>query len=623
VKTNNCTTRRTGCYLRGRNIIYRPDIDGLRAVAILSVIAFHAAPRRVPGGFVGVDVFFVISGYLIAGLILAGLKDGTFSFGQFYGRRIRRLFPALAIVLAATLPLGWAELLPDEFASLGWYVAASAGFCTNLLANSDVGYFDGPRATKPLLHLWSLGVEEQFYIVFPTMLVVLCKWGRAAPITLAVVGVLSFAANVALVATHPPAVFYMPMTRFWEFLIGAGLAYRASRAPPRSGPQLSADAKSVSGFLLVLVGVAIAREDHFPGWMALIPTLGAVLLIAAGPEAWINRRLLAHRSAVYIGLISYPLYLWHWPLLVVGGALQTGEYSRRIGAILLAFALAGLTYRLIERPVRQASLEVGLRKTAAALSVCLACIAVVGVAISLRNGIPERFPPEIRELLLPIAYGQNWPKQIDHQSGPTVVALGDSFAGHLMAGLYKLQERRPFRVTAIGWDRCASGQSGDEHLPCPFLRPEAKEQLRALKPDIILVSAAWIEYGNIADLAKILVYLKAAGIRKIVLLGPVPYWPVRLQKLLLDQFNASGRKQVPERLQRLEPRNATLDRELRSLAAELGISYISPEDIFCDPNGCLIRIGSRAEDLLQMDRAHFTAAGSIYFIDAIERQVFE
>ena len=290
-----------------QEIPYRADIDGLRAIAVLAVIGFHANPAAVPGGFVGVDIFFVVSGFLITSLILTKLRDGSFSFMEFYARRIRRLFPALVVVLLATWILGWFILPPTEYAALGRHTLAGAAFAANILSYSEVGYFDVPAAAKPLLHLWSLGVEEQFYIVFPALLLLLWRY-RAIGLSLALIGIVSFALNIALVRHHPAFTFYLPLTRFWEFMAGGLLACsyllrESFRLPTRfelSGPRWR-DVAAATGLLLIVAGLALTSEECFPGWWAVLPVGGTFLIIAAGPQAWLNRTALAHPKLVFVG----------------------------------------------------------------------------------------------------------------------------------------------------------------------------------------------------------------------------------------------------------------------------------------------------------------------------------
>ncbi|HRI66548.1 MAG TPA: acyltransferase family protein [Polyangium sp.] len=344
---------------------YRPDIDGLRAVAVLSVVAFHAFPSRVRGGFIGVDVFFVISGFLISTIIFENLDKGTFRFSEFYARRVKRIFPALLIVVVASYAMGWFSLLADEYAALGKHIAAGAGFVSNFVLWRESGYFDNAAETKPLLHLWSLGIEEQFYIIWPFLLWFFWKirWNSLLP-TL-VIGAISFGLNLRGIEKDAAATFYLPQSRFWELLCGSSLAWftlygklgakitRQDKAAVNG--QGLANVLSLLGFLLLAYGFwRINGALGFPGKWALVPVLGTLLVIVAGPKAWMNRNILSNKVVVWFGLISFPLYLWHWPLLsfarIVGGEVPSRFV--RIGAVLLSVFLAWLTFQFIESPIR-------------------------------------------------------------------------------------------------------------------------------------------------------------------------------------------------------------------------------------------------------------------------------
>jgi peptidoglycan/LPS O-acetylase OafA/YrhL len=335
--------------------IYRADIDGLRALAILLVVGFHAFPSVAHGGFVGVDVFFVISGYLITSLITQQLGARSFSVARFYLNRVRRIFPALGAMLIACAVAGWFLLADGDFAQLGKHIAAGAGFVSNLLLGKEAGYFDSAAETKPLLHLWSLGVEEQFYIVWPLVLWFSWRRGWNMRVVIAACLLMSFAANIALVASDPVGTFYSPGTRVWELLIGAALAGVSAPSSARWTSPAMRNAAAALGIAAIAVASALlSKNDAFPGWWALLPTIGAAALIAAGPGAWINRHVLSHRGMVAIGLVSYPLYLWHWPLLVflrMSGLLKS-ELDVGLVAVGAALALSWLTYRVIEKPFR-------------------------------------------------------------------------------------------------------------------------------------------------------------------------------------------------------------------------------------------------------------------------------
>lgn len=383
---------------------YRADIDGLRAVAVVPVVAFHAFPGWMKGGFIGVDVFFVISGFLISTIIFENLERGSFSFAAFYARRIRRIFPALLVVLSACLVGGWLLLLPDELNQLGTHVAAGAGFVANFAFWGEAGYFDNSADTKPLLHLWSLGIEEQFYLVWPCLAWLAWKCRFHPVILAAALALASFQLNLQGVRQDAVATFYAPQTRFWELLCGSVLAWLAmsrraaaaaapaagARPPAAQVPWVARHARqalpqllSVLGALLLAYGLAtITKDTDFPGAWALVPAVGAALVIAAGPGAWINRHLLSSRLAVWLGLISFPLYLWHWPLLSFARIVESGAASRdlRIAAVALAVLLAWLTARHIERPFRAG--DDGAWRRVAALSGAMVAVGLAGFAVS-------------------------------------------------------------------------------------------------------------------------------------------------------------------------------------------------------------------------------------------------
>ncbi|WP_206239496.1 acyltransferase family protein [Novosphingobium terrae] len=337
---------------------YRPDIDGLRAVAVGSVIVFHAFARQHFGGFVGVDIFFVISGYLISGILLRELDEGRFSFLRFYARRVRRIYPALVVMMAAVLGFGWLELFDADFHRLALHVAASAGFIVNLVLYREAGYFDTASDAKPLLHLWSLGVEEQFYIVWPVLLLIAHRigkrlgrgvvWGVLAALMLA-----SFTHAVLLMRHDISAAFYWPTARGWELLAGAALALAHARgAALQPRPAIAAALGAAGAAAIAASLIFVTAEKPFPGWNAVPAVAGAVLLLAAGPGGWVNRWLLGLAPMRWVGAISYPLYLWHWPLLAYAAIAGFDSVTARAIAMGAAVLLAWLTMRLVEEPLR-------------------------------------------------------------------------------------------------------------------------------------------------------------------------------------------------------------------------------------------------------------------------------
>src|SRR5438093_5297661 len=469
---------------------YRPDIDGLRALAVLAVIGFHATPRFVPGGYVGVDVFFVISGFLISGIVIAQQSAGRFTFADFYARRIRRIFPSLIVVLLACLAIGWFVLVDEELAQLLKHVAASAAFVPNIVCWRESGYFDAPAQLKPLLHLWSLGIEEQFYLVWPPLLYWCWKRGLNVLTVAALIVAVSFTINVGLVRESATAAFFLPHARMWELLLGGILAYaeRVRRddvdrivnrfvfAPGRMpDTRLLANLKAWSGLALILVAIAgfgrgtafpgwwfgvpalsavasfvgLDRGMIYPGWWAAVPTIGTALVIWAGAGAWVNRTLLSPRPIVFIGLISYPLYLWHWSLLSFLQITESGAPSRglRFGAVVLSFLLAWITYAAVERPIRRSM----SRRTPWRIVSVAATLAIIGgvVAAGYATGVLHpriaRFatttvPAELRGNDTPgcrerFNVAGEYCEEYAPGSRVTTALRGDSHAGHFLTAL--------------------------------------------------------------------------------------------------------------------------------------------------------------------------------------------
>lgn len=438
---------------------YRADIDGLRALAVLSVLCFHAFPTVMPAGFMGVDIFFVISGYLISSIIFNGLKNNDFSFTDFYTRRIRRIFPALLLVLASCFVVGWFVLLPDELKQLGKHIAAGAGFGSNFALLSENGYFDNLSDTKPLLHLWSLGIEEQFYVIWPFVLFLTWRLRKTYFPVIVIIFAISFLLNVGRIHQHAVSVFYEPQTRFWELLIGAGLSYvtlygTASLSQLHSSSLTRQNLLSLCGFaLLAIACFSLTKDKRFPGWWALLPTLGGALLIAGGSQAWVNRVFLSNRLMVWIGLISYPLYLWHWPLLSFARIMQseTPSVEIRIAALAFSFLLAWLTYKLIEKPIRY-SKKLASNAIAVVLIFLMLLMGLAGFNAYARDGYG--FRKSIKDLALQNS-GFNWDDLKKYAPATVndppyfkrdVMLIGDSHAQAIFGGLSELFKQYQTRL---------------------------------------------------------------------------------------------------------------------------------------------------------------------------------
>lgn len=468
---------------------YRPDIDGLRAVAVLAVVLFHAFPTVIRGGFVGVDIFFVISGFLITSIILKNLSHGHFSFMDFYSRRIKRIFPALIFVLISSIAFGWFTLLPDEYRQLGKHVASGIGFLSNIVYWSEFGYFDSSAELKPLLHLWSLGVEEQFYIVFPLILWLVWKFRLNILTIILGIFVISFVFNVTSVYIFPEAVFYLLPYRAWELVVGGILAFifisnkkKENNIRSRVNIFVSKiifnsesykdkntldNILAVFGaFLIVLSFYAIDDTKIFPGWWAVLPVLGAVLVISAGGNAWINRFVLSSRLLVFIGLISFPLYLWHWPLLVFPRIIlgDTPSVMARSLLIVVAIFLSFITFKFIEKPMRHG----GSWKTLA-LVFLGGVVFSTGAIIYKFKGLPSR---TANTSTMTSQFGWNGDQKdslcqnkigedaefcrLSKDKKPSILLIGDSIAWQYYFGLEEQTKNTDETVLAYTQGGCAA-----------------------------------------------------------------------------------------------------------------------------------------------------------------------
>lgn len=435
---------------------YRPDIDGLRAIAVLSVVVFHTYPNLLPGGFVGVDVFFVISGYLISSIILKSLARDNFSFIEFYSHRVKRIFPALILVLFTCVVLGWYVLLPVEYKQLGKHIAGSAGFIQNFILWQEAGYFDIESDYKPLVHLWSLAIEEQFYLIYPFIIWLVWRTGFSVPTVIVLLALLSLSSNISMVVDRAVSAFFSPATRFWELLAGGVLAHQllfnkllAYSIPESKRVRILSNGFAMVGlFLVVAAVIKLDKNISFPGWWATVPVVGTCLLILAGSMAWVNRIILTNKVLVFIGLISYPLYLWHWPLLSFAKIVEEGTLSNSVRGVIVitSVVFAWLTYLLIERPIRFGKNNWG--KTGL-LCLLAMTVGVLGFKIFVNDGLEYRHS----NLLLNVA--QLGPRKSSDQDcrdaypqfkdisicnlqkrlPPSILLVGDSHSGTLYPGL--------------------------------------------------------------------------------------------------------------------------------------------------------------------------------------------
>lgn len=639
---------------------YRPDIDGLRALAVLLVVIHHAFPTSLRGGFIGVDLFFVISGYLISTIIFQNLQQDTFSFLDFYKRRVKRIFPALILVLIASFIYGWFTLLPADYKQLGKHMAAGAAFVSNFAFWNEAGYFDSGSKLKPLLHLWSLGVEEQYYIFWP--LIVLFAWKRKFSMFKVCIALflLSFAINIFTAKSYSIAAFYSPLSRFWELLIGSTLAYTALHSNHTvKSKNWSNDVKAWVGVLLLVIGVYfINPERRFPGSWALFPTVAAYLLIKAGPNAWFNRTILSNRLLVWIGLISFPLYLWHWPLLVFAELHygKTPSVGVRFAMIAVSILLAWLTYRLVERPIRFGKLVVETKKVPVALCAVLLATAIAGGYTYLRGGFESRFPKFIQEILR----NQPWLHEgwrlntcileqghpsseyaescVDKDKRPLVFLWGDSHAAALYPGLKHLQDSGTYTFGIAQRTGAVCPPILNDARPwCNEVNTDNFRLLKELKPEVVILYAYWAHgldgkggFGGLYDLKQIdttVAELRKVGVKKIILMGPTPYWNNSLPHNIVENWK-KGNPMIkpPLRLSYgtfgLDERLPMFNQQMKSMAERLNVTYIQSLEYFCNTDGCITRDSENGLKVTSVDYGHLTVDSAQTFIKQIAPLIF-
>lgn len=486
---------------------YRPDVDGLRAVAVTAVVAHHAWPGILPGGFFGVDVFFVISGFLITGILRREAVHGPAGLVNFYARRVRRILPALAVMTAAVLAFGLAALIPHDLDLLGQSAASAASLSSNRFFLGLTGYFSPDATLQPLLHTWSLSIEEQFYLGWPLALLVLFhpRLRRIAPWLIAALAILSFAESARLSALGGvDEAFYYLRSRLWELLLGGLLALAPlDRLAPRVRAGLGLAGLAAIGIGLSPIGGAVA----WPGPMALLPCLGAALVIAAQGEG-IAGRLLSSRPAVALGLISYSLYLWHWPLLslpqlVLSRPLTPGEATLAVAA---AAALAWGSWRWVERPFRRA----GAVEARRAIAVGLATLVVgwgAGALLAKTQGLTGRAAPGVlaaqaaaeapADLTCHNGGGTAIPPRAACTTGPAtgglVVLWGDSHAAHL-APLVRAAAGLEHRVRQVTKSSCPPVDLPGSDSGCAAFNRAVAEDLAREGPVTVVLSGRWTEY---------------------------------------------------------------------------------------------------------------------------------
>lgn len=630
-------------------------MDGLRAVAVLPVMFFHAGLGFMSGGFVGVDVFFVVSGYLITSIILSEVSGGTFSYLGFYERRIRRIFPALFLVLAVSVPIALLVLVPEQLEDFGQSVIATATFVSNFFFYSEDGYFDGPADLHPLLHTWSLAVEEQFYLFVPVLLGLVVRRRIPVAMVLAALALMSFGFGIWQLGVDPSGAFYLLPGRFWELMLGALLAASALPAP---GTVVRAAAGVGLGLAAITLAVLTFDEaTPFPGFAALLPCVGTALVIHCGRTSNPVSRLLGSAPLRGIGLLSYSLYLWHFPLMVFARHLIVRPFTALEVALLITatFLLAGFSWRFVEQPFRVRPRRIQrplLFKLAA--SVIVAGIAF-GLFTDVSDGAPDRFSGHARDLL-----AANEDKDTRCLRKGENCALGgtDADAGYLVWGDSHGSALLPVFRSLSG----TSGRAGRALLQpgcapmtgyllhgvgaqaCQLHNELAFELARGPDVGTVFLAARWTmlveqsRYGFESGSAPVLLLpgraaetnaavvtealgralagLEMAG-KRVYIIGPIPEvgWHVphtlaqreRFDDLLADAAIAPTRGDFLAR-------NGRTVALLEQLAAAHGARVLRPDQWLCADGGCAVLDQGRP---LYYDTDHLTRTGAMLLEDML------
>ncbi|MEH3106979.1 MAG: acyltransferase family protein [Sphingomonas fennica] len=607
----------------GHVLRYRSDIDGLRAFAVVPVVLYHLGSGLAPGGFAGVDIFFVISGFLITSVIRKEIEAGDFSILRFYERRARRILPALFATCAATLGAGLWLFMPDELVDLGLSFIGVALFASNFLFWHQTDYFAGAAELKPLLHTWSLAVEEQYYIVFPLILMAIAKWGRRRYLwpTLAI-AILSFAASVALLDLAPSGNYYLLPTRAWELLVGSLLAY----GPPFALTRRSQAEPLAAVGLALLVGSMILLDSRspFPGYNALWPTLGAAAIIAADSKTpTLVGRLLGWKPFVAIGLISYSLYLIHWPVIVFARYLlfrpPTG--IEEAGLLVLIVALATLSWRFVERPFRnrhafsQARILIGG-------AIGLVVTGAAGAVVVVGKGLPQRFPGVEAFMVRNEEEGpgpncflrgswREWAGDdcfLVRNGGPRILFWGDSHANHYRRAIRDLAPPPKATILFYGSAGCQPilGHVFPNRPDCAANNDHALDIIRRYRIDTVVLSAYWYplrayDLGP-ADVARTVDRLRKLGVR-VRIVGDNPDFPVANPQFVAYRLSRRADPLAPFAM---PVRNDwSTNPALRRIVGDA--NFFDPMARLCRGRECLIYAGGHP---LMTDSAHLSRYGS-------------
>jgi peptidoglycan/LPS O-acetylase OafA/YrhL len=628
---------------------YRADIDGLRAVAVLIVLAFHAELKRVPGGFVGVDVFFVISGYLISSIVFSEIAASRFSVIGFYERRVRRIFPALFGMLAVSSVFAAIYLLPGELVDYAKSLLAATASISNLYFWQHSGYFDS-TASQPLIHTWSLAVEEQFYVFFPLFLVLVRRFfPERLRVSVIALFFISLVASVVVVSQNQETAFYVPYTRAWELLLGTILSLGMF---PRLREGWLRNLATLTGLgLITFSAIFYTQYTVFPGLSALVPCVGSALIIGAGESGpSLVGALLSWRPVVFIGLISYSLYLWHWPVIVlrrmgllVGvGALASHRYaalvsSRRFDILLevsLSFLLAVLSWRFIERPFRSGPLRLAGRSLFALAGTILLIFMGLSSWAVFAGGFRGRFPAGA----LQIASSLNRKDEASATRLGSCFITSDYHFEKYNSDVCLSQDRDKKNYLLLGdshsamlWNALSSALLDANVMQAstaacePSLHPAGPPDCRKMMSYIfqtylpqhpvqgMFIIGRW-EQRDLDAVTGVIVWAKQHHV-PVTVFGPVPEYDGPLPRLLV--YSAAW-NQPSLVSQHLVASSGSLDAEMQRMAANLWhVPYISLYREICGANGCAEYADAAHRVPLMSDTDHLTRLGATLVVQRL------
>jgi peptidoglycan/LPS O-acetylase OafA/YrhL len=607
---------------------YRPDIDGLRAVAVIAVILFHAGVPLVTGGFEGVDVFFVISGYLITGGILRDLERGSFRILAFYERRVRRIYPALLILLVMALAAGSVIFMPDELKDLGAEAATAVAFSSNILFWHQTDYFAGAAELKPLLHTWSLAVEEQFYLIIAPLMGWAYSLGRrrAALVLLAILCG-SFFASCLATRLDPAGNYYLPQYRAWELLIGSMLALGAV---PQVRGRLAAELGAWVGMALLLIPMALLdRDSPFPAWNAVPTCIGTALIIRIGERHGTSAgRLLGLEPLRWIGLISYSLYLVHWPILAFARyqMLREPTPAEMAGLMLCMLALAYLSWRFVEIPFRRR--KVPRRRLFGEAAIASAVVVIAGAGVFALQGLPQRLGGSDRIPSTDVAQETetagcfldgNWRAWrgrscfLTHGSGPVIMLWGDSHANHYAPVLMAEDRIFPSKVLLYASTGCPPILDLEVRgrPDCKTNNDHALAVIKQFRVTKVVLSASWqydFEHSDnaLAKLGETVQLLRRLGVR-VSVIGDNPIFPFANAQYLAARLMRRSNPNAPYYSPVVN--DFRLNREIARAVAPTPL--FDPLTLLCEKQSCL---AFQDGQLMMHDNGHLSTYGARYLL---------